>query len=220
MGSESPVIDREEIQSALCQITEIEAVRVVNDHDNLIQELHVLASGQKAPRQIVRDIESLLMARFGIAVDHKKISIAQINSGPIAAAASTPPKAPAGGRLKIGNVAFDVKDYEAAAEVTLEQGDASSSGSAKGPASQSGRLRLAAMATLDAAARCIGSEANLALEHVSIMPTSSGDVAVACISVIKRTGEEIHAGSAMVKTTECDSVVKATLAAINRHLTQ
>ena len=87
MGSESPVIDREEVQSALCQIAEIEAVRVVSDHDNLIQELHVLASGQKAPRQIVRDIESLLMARFGIAVDHKKISIAQINSAAVAAAA-------------------------------------------------------------------------------------------------------------------------------------
>ncbi len=219
MGSESPVIDREEVQSALCQIAEIEAVRVVSDHDNLIQELHVLASGQKAPRQIVRDIESLLMARFGIAVDHKKISIAQINSGPVTAAPAAPkPRAP--GRLKIGQVALDAQDFEAAVQVTLEHGGSRFSGSAKGAATQSGRLRLAAIATLEAAAKCLGPEANLALEHVSIMPTSSGEVAVACVSMIKRTGEQLYAGSAMVKATECDSVVKATLAAINRHITQ
>lgn len=213
MGSESPVLDREEIERTLCQISEIDAVRVVSDTNNLIQEMHVLASGQKAPRQIVRDIESLLMARFGIAVDHKKISIAQINSEPAAE-----PKPQGAGRLKISNIAVDVKGYEAAVEVTLTQGDAQSCGGAKGPASQNGRLRLAAVATLDAAAKCVHSDSNLALEHVSIMPTSSGKIAVACVSVITRAGENRYAGSAMVKADECDSVVKATLAAINRHL--
>lgn len=214
MGSESPVIDREEVEHTLCQIAEIEAVRVVSDSNNQIQELHVLASDKKGPRQIVRDIESLLMARFGIAIDHKKISIAQINNG-----SEAEPKKPSIGRLKISNIAVDVKDYEAAVEVTLAQGDALSSGTAKGPASQNGRLRLAAVATLEAAAKCVSSNSNLALEHVSIMPISSGKIAVACISVITRAGENRYAGSAMVKADECDSVVKATLAAINRHLT-
>lgn len=214
MGSESPVIDREEIERTLCQIAEIDAVRVVNDTNNLIQEMHVLASGQKAPRQIVRDIESLLMARFGIAVDHRKISIAQIGSEPAVAEAKTP----SAGRLKIGNIAVDVKDYEAAVEVTLTQGDTRSSGEAKGPASQTGRLRLAAIATLEAATKCVTSGSNLALEHVSIMPTSSGKIAVACVSVMTKAGEDKYAGSAMVKADECDSVVKATLSAINRHL--
>jgi len=213
MGSETPVIDREEVEHTLCQIAEIEAVRVVSDANNLIQELHVLASDKKAPRQIVRDIESLLMARFGIAVDHKKISIAQINN------AAAEPKMQGIGRLKISNIAVDSKDYEAAVEVTLTQGETLSSGTAKGPASQNGRLRLVAVATLEAAAKCVSPNANLALEHVSIMPTSSGKIAVACISVITRAGENRYAGSAMVRADECDSVVKATLAAINRHLT-
>jgi len=213
MGSETPVIDREEIERTLCQIAEIEAVRVVNDSNNLIQELHVLASGQRAPRQIVRDIESLLMARFGIPIDHKKVSIAQISTP------SEPSKSRSLGRLKISNIAIDVKDRNANVEVTLAQGSTQSSGTAKGPASQNGRLRLAAAAALEAAAKSMTIESSLALEHVSIIPTSTGKVAVACISVITRAGEETYAGSAMVKGDECDSVVKATMSAINRHLT-
>lgn len=214
MASENPVIDREEIERNLCQIAEVEAARIVNDTNNLIQELHILASDQRAPRQIVRDIESLLMARFDIAVDHKKISVAQIDITAI-----TPLKTQNSGRLKIGNIALDVEDYEATVEVTLSQGEALSLGTAKGPASQNGRLRLAAVATLEAAAKCLSPNSGLALEHISIVPTSSGKIAVACISVVTKVGETQYAGSAMVETNECDSAVKATLSAINRHLT-
>jgi len=212
MGSESPVIDREEVERTLCQIPEIEAAAIVSDGSNLIQELHVLATGQRAPRQIVRDIESLLMARFGIPIDHKKISIAQING-------VSENRVRGIGRLKINNIAMDLKDREAAVEVALTQGGTQSTGTAKGPASQNGRLRLAALAALDAAAKCMTSETSLALEHIAIMPTSTGKVAVACVSIITRAGEETYAGSAMVKGNEGDAVVKATLSAINRHLT-
>ena len=216
MGSESPVIDREEVQNALCQIAEIEAVRVVGDHDDLIQELHVLASGPKTPRQIVSDIESLLMARFGIAIDQKKISIAQINSAPENAL----PKKRTPGRLKIVNITIGIKEHEANIEVSLEHGSFRYSGTAKGTTSQSSRLRLAAIATLDAATKFVNPDTSLTLEHISILPISSGEVAVACVSVVKRAGEKVYAGSAMVKNDECDSVVKATLSAINRYLLQ
>lgn len=213
MGSESPVVDREEIEATLCQIAEIEAARVVGNDNDLIQELHVLASGEKAPRQIVRDIESLLMARFGIAVDHKRISIAQISNG-------NGDQKRGQERLKITNINMHVQDKAATLEVKLEHHGKQYTGLAAGPPSQSGRLRLAALAALDAAGKCAADDTNFALEQVAIVPAGTGKVAVACISVIARAGEEMYSGSAVVKTNESDAVVKATLSAINRYLTQ
>ena len=71
-------IRAEDIEEALAQVAEIKAARVVSSADGVIQEIHVLALPSKAPKQLVRDIESTIMADFGIPIDHKKISIAQL----------------------------------------------------------------------------------------------------------------------------------------------
>ncbi len=132
MGSESPVIDRAEIERVLCQIAEIDAARVVGSDDTFIQEIHVLASQKKAARQIVRDIETLLMTTFGIAVDHKKISIAQINKE------NEPPPAHAEARLQITNISLSVNCEVASVEVSLTNNGTTHTGSIAGPASPGG----------------------------------------------------------------------------------
>ena len=214
MDSESPVVNREEIERILCQIAEIDAARVVYNRNDEIDELHILASNAKGPRQIVRDVESVLMARFGIAVDHKKISIAQIGDiGPVAN--ETPPSPE---RLKITGINIEINGHEATFEVSLSRNEASRVGTATGPSSQNGRLRLAALATLDAARKYAPAEQNYSLEHISIVPSNHGKVALVCVSTMTRSGEEVFAGSAVVKFNEGDTIVKATLAAINRHL--
>ncbi|MFB0921622.1 MAG: hypothetical protein QMB62_12220 [Oscillospiraceae bacterium] len=45
-----------------------------------IEEIHVLADTSRSPKQLVRDIQSLLMAQFQKDVDHRVISIAQIEN--------------------------------------------------------------------------------------------------------------------------------------------
>jgi hypothetical protein len=67
-----------EIEEALSQVAEIRAARIVSSDEGVIQEIHVLALPSKSPKQLVRDIESTIMAQFGITIDHKKVSIAQL----------------------------------------------------------------------------------------------------------------------------------------------
>ena len=67
-----------EIEQALGQVADIRAARVVSSDDGVIQEIHVLASPTKSPKQLVRDIESTIMAQFGIPIDHRTVSIAQL----------------------------------------------------------------------------------------------------------------------------------------------
>jgi hypothetical protein len=214
MDSESPVVNREEIERVLCQIAEIEAARIVSDKNDRIEELHVLANDSKGPRQIVRDIESLLMARFGIAIDHKKISIAQV--GEIKQTKKSSLRTHE--RLKIAGINIDIAGQEATYEINLTQNGTSHTGTASGPCTQNGRLRLAALAALDAARKRAPEDCNYALEHIEILPITNAKIALVCVSAMTRTGEEIFAGSAVVKFNEGDSIVKATLAAINRHM--
>lgn len=47
-----------------------------------IDEIHVVAPRDRSPKKIVRDIESLLLVRFGIRIDHRCISIVQMDHMP------------------------------------------------------------------------------------------------------------------------------------------
>ncbi len=50
---------------------------VLNDQEE-IEELHIVSNGKRNPKQISRDIQSILIASYGIYIDYKKISIAEI----------------------------------------------------------------------------------------------------------------------------------------------
>src|SRR3989304_4807199 len=80
MPQSSPIVP-EEIENSLCQIREVKAARIITKKDNSIDEVHILASPEKNPKQLVRDIESLLMAEYGLPVTHRKITIAQPSEG-------------------------------------------------------------------------------------------------------------------------------------------
>ena len=44
----------------------------------VVREVHVLSDQSRSPKQIVRDIQSALLARFQLDLDHRIISVAQI----------------------------------------------------------------------------------------------------------------------------------------------
>jgi hypothetical protein len=61
-------------------LTSLEGVlsaRVVTTPLGEVSEVHILAQSGLNPKQLVRNIESALLAHLGLKVDHRKISIAQ-----------------------------------------------------------------------------------------------------------------------------------------------
>jgi hypothetical protein len=66
-----------QIEATLRELKGVCGARVVADEKGLIQEIHLLVENERNPKQVVRDVESALMAHFGISVDHRKISVAQ-----------------------------------------------------------------------------------------------------------------------------------------------
>jgi hypothetical protein len=203
-----------EIEEALSQVSEIRAARVVTSANGTIDEIHVLALPSKAPKQLVRDIESTLMAAFGIAVDHKKISIAQLGQESV----PTADEAKVHARAQIKSINAEVAGVYVNMAVSLELEGQQFVGRATGPASRTGRDRLVAEATLDAITQYLQGAFTFALEDVEIVRLGRESIAVSCVVLVTSLGEQAFAGSALVRQNDKDSIVRATLDAINRRL--
>jgi len=216
MDQQASRVSVEDIENTLGQIAEIKAARVVASSEGAIQEIHVLALPNKAPKQLVRDIESTLIASYGLAIDHKKISVAQL--GADVAKTLEPDTFRGTLRTRISSISAHVSGVHSTVVVELEIDGEIYRGEASGPASKTGRTRLVALATLDAINKCVPDARLFGLEDVAVMQLGRQRVAVSCVSLVSALGEESFVGSALVQQNEKDSIVKATLDAINRRL--
>jgi hypothetical protein len=127
-----------------------------------------------------------------------------------------PPRSEA--RAQIKSISADVTGVRTTITVTLELGGEEFIGRATGAASQTGRQRLVAEATLDAIEQYLQGAFMFALEDVGIVRLGRESVAVSCVTLVTSLGEQAFAGSAMVRQNDNDSIVRATLDAINRRL--
>jgi hypothetical protein len=222
-----------ELEDALRQIPGVRAASVVTGPDAQPTEIHVLADRAKPAKQVVRDIQSLAMARYDLDIDHRIVSVVQIDDGegpalrlavtpadgadtidvtdPSAAAAEVAP------RPLVDAVVVRTSHAEAEVTVTLAFGGDVFIGSASGSSAIASRPRLVARATLDALGELLGTPADI--EHATVIPVGSRSVAVSVLQVqVPRTGEQVLSGSAVVRGDEADAVARSVLDALNRRL--
>ena len=64
-------------ENLITSLTGILSARVVVTPQGEVSEIHVLTLSDVQPKQVVRNIESALMAQLGLKIDHRKISVAQ-----------------------------------------------------------------------------------------------------------------------------------------------
>jgi len=64
-------------ENLLTSLTGILSARVVVTPQGEVSEIHVLTMNDIPAKQVVRNIESALMAQLGMKIDHRKISVAQ-----------------------------------------------------------------------------------------------------------------------------------------------
>src|SRR5438067_995582 len=68
-----------DIEKELCRLPAVNAARIVADDIGRPKELHILAGPGKSPKQIARDVQSVAMATFGMELDHRIISVVQLD---------------------------------------------------------------------------------------------------------------------------------------------
>jgi hypothetical protein len=210
-----------ELEDALRHLPGVKAASVVTGPDAVPTEVHVLATPGKAPKQVVRDVQSLALARYDIDIDHRIVSVVQIGDDEVrmvvdeevAEETAADPVV----RPSIAAVMVRSGHGETQATVTLTIGDQVFEGNSQGPAGQSHRARLVALATVEAVAELLGQPCEV--ESATIVATGAREVALAVLTLmVPRTGEQVLTGAAVVRGDEADAVVRSVLAALNRQL--
>jgi hypothetical protein len=217
-----------ELEDALRHIQGVKAASVVTGPDAVPTEVHVLASPGKPAKQVVRDVQSLALARYDIDIDHRIVSVVQMGDDeargpePAAAVPSTEAATPETDaepvvRPSIAAIMVRSGKGETEASVTLAAGDQLFEGTSQGPAGQSHRARLVAIATLDAVSELLGQPCEV--ESSTIVATGTREVALTVLTmIVPRTGEQVLTGCAVVRGDEADAVARSVLAALNRQL--
>jgi hypothetical protein len=159
---------------------------------------------------VVRDIESAVMAKLGIQIDHRKVSVAQIQSN---VKRET-------GRLKFSDVSISLNGSRAEATVRLARNGSSYMGTSSGLSSSNGQMRSIATATLQAIEDSGCIDGTLMIEDLTTNVTLANKaVVVILVNLVTDRGEEYLTGSAIVKQDLWKAVVNASLDAVNRRTT-
>lgn len=67
-------------EAAIAALRGVEAVRILADGES-IREIHVLSTSNRPAKQIVRDVQSVLVTRFGREIDYRVVSVAYCEPG-------------------------------------------------------------------------------------------------------------------------------------------
>lgn len=199
---------QKDIQSLICKIPDIINCSVVyDDEDDGIKEIHILAEVGRNIKQMVRDIQSAINARFGIAVDYKKISIAQINKTELKES-----------RVRIESITVKNIDNMIEASVELAYNEKIYEGKGIKVKSKSNRAKAVAEATLAALEQHMCLKGTLFLEGLEVFKISDKEVYISLIGFSQDNNEEYFTGSSIISLDENESAVKAVLSAINRKM--
>lgn len=196
-----------DVKALICKLPDIINSNVVCDEEGNIEEIHVLAAVGKNIKQIVRDVQSAISAKFDIAVDYKKVSIAQINEAEFREA-----------RVKIESIAVKNIDNMIEATVALSYEDRIFEGKSSKVKSRTNRPKAVAEATLAAIEAYMGMSGILYLEGLESIKVSGKEVYVSLVGFSQDNVEESLTGCSIISLDENESAVKAVLAAVNRKI--
>lgn len=196
-------------QTLINKIPGIISSKFIADINNDIIEVHILSDTFRSPKQLVRDIQSAILTTYNVKIDHKIISIAQIEEDLLNTQNH---------RLSLQYVNISSHGPKSQAEVMLSKNGESYKGVAQGGNSTGSRARIIAEATLMAVHSALNVEYVFVLSYINDLLISGKKTYVVSVSHLFELGEEMLCGCCMVKRDENEAVVKATLDAINRRI--
>lgn len=200
-------MDSVALQEKISRIDGIEAARVVAGNGQ-VDEIHVLARRNKHPKQVVRDVQSLAQALYGVNIDRRVVSVVQLADSVLSA----------GSRPALVDVAESIDSNRSEVTVTLKWKERLLVGQSTGAAANVTRWRLIAEATLEAVRQSIHQDVGMAITAIDLPTLGSRELAIAQVVVVTESMERTLIGSAYVEGEESRAVVRSVLDALNRLL--
>ena len=193
-------------QELICRLEGVQAAQVVFAENGMPCEIHVLAGPEKSSKSLVRDIQSALTAQFGVQVDHRIISVAQLSEG----------LAPRGD-FRLAHTGLEIKSAggRVSASVTLARGCDTYTGHGESANTPFARRRCVSEAALAAVNRAAGETCFELASVVAVTLAGQGIVVAQVYSL--RDGQRLL-GSAFLNEDPDNAAVHSVLSAVNRRL--
>jgi hypothetical protein len=230
-GSVLPIKRAEEL---ILTLPGVVSAKIIESESGSVEQIHVLTTAELTPKQVVRNIESALMAHLAMRIDHRKISVAITSEATIKPAPAHPTPAR---QFSMGSGAtpeMGVRRYTArrlyfedvevrgsrskgvSCRVTLRKGEESYIGEAHGIEGDRSRLDLAARATVFAIGSAEGREGQLAVEGVKVMEAFDREYVFVGVTVRSGRDSQLLVGNCEIKGSAETASALAVLAATNR----
>ncbi len=215
----------ERAEKLLNSLVGVVSARVVARPGGSVEEIHLLATRDLTPKQIVRNVESALLARFDLEVDHRVISVAQAEAGTETVEVEVERKPEASGSEKrilfVGHQVLTERAHRARIAVTVEWQGNRYTGEASGADLPRARLETNAAATLAAIENGLAifaeeDGATLSLDGVKMV--EAFDQTFVLVAVHAMHGRQVTAlaGAAAVDDSPERAVILGTLQATDR----
>ena len=202
-------MDFSTFQDVINKIDGVINSKVIVEKEN-VTEIHILANNLRSPKQIVRDVESSILASFDYRIDRRVISVAQIETDDHDSVK----------RIKISGISMNSFDDLAECCVKLRYEDQEYSVTASGIRTMANRRKLVADCTIKAIEKILRQTSIFDVEDVIVNVNDRVNFVTVLVNMIIKSDEEIMIGSAVVRNDIYEAVAKATLDAINRRVQQ
>lgn len=226
----------EQAEAAIRRLRDIEGVSVRAEGED-IREIHVLTSSERPPKNIVRDVQTVLKTRLGVSIDHRVVSVALAHKGevdapslaslpgsieehePLGTALPAPPEAEpmaSDERIRFESVNLFVSGPRTQAQVELRWKGLPRMGNASGWSTRDESHRLVAQASASAVQEFLADPVALGVLGVDFVEMSQYRVVVVTLTMLAHRHEKVLTGCSVVAQDTPQAVVLATLAALNR----
>ena len=232
-GSVLPIKRAEEL---ILTLPGVISARIIAGDSGAIDQIHVLTTSELTPKQMVRNIESALIAHLAMRIDHRKISVAttsetkpkllepEVKVAPPPAVVETyhapsptPRTGPFARRLYFEDVEVrGSRSKGLSCRVTLRKGTSSFIGEALGIEGDRSRVELAARATLLAIADADNREGQLGVQGVKVFDAFDRTFVFVAVSVRSGRENKVLTGSVELRESQESAGVLAVLDATNR----
>ncbi len=189
-----------DLESVILRIPEVQGAQVLTD-DGENPKIHVLATSERAPRHIVREVTALVRS-FGLGnADPDWVTVVQVHDDNDSSFSST--------RLTIAGFSVGHVAGGISATCRLRRSDVVYEATAPGPSIPTAM----SAATVGSVNQALAHLGQLTFNGVDIIRSGGAEVVLVTVA---EAGEEILSGSAVVRDSLEDSVIRATLDAVNR----
>ncbi len=197
------------MQEAIDKIQGVHSSKLVTDDSGEIVECHILAAAGRHPKQVSKDVQSVLAATYGYRINHRIISVAQLEGKEMSRVVP---------RIVYKSVDVVKEGQMMTATVTCALKGVEYKGQYTGVATRNGEFRIVAEAVLESVRCHLKNDEHIVLEGNRVQDVGSLTLANVIVTFIRGDKEYPLVGTAIVGTHAHDAYVKSVFDALNRVL--